>query len=193
MKGIATAATMRCVFFCERDVMALSQPWPINTILTLTWSSLLTTVDEVQWLCGRAVNTKKPPVLAQNVPNPPLPPPKCPKKTPKMYQKTPGEGCEFGGLYGVFLVHFGREVFWYISGGEGAFVSDLLRPGLCGIIVERDRTIVQSDLSGSLDLIFIRCYFSCISPTGGGCFGTANMTQICTDGCGRGGGVVVAG
>ena len=90
-------------------------------------------------------------------------------------------GCGTEDLYGGFLVHSG--------GVFGTFVSDLL-PDFCGIIVERDRTIVQSDLSGLLDLTFIRCCFSCILPAGGGYVGTGNITQMRTDGCGRGGGVL---
>ena len=42
-------------------------------------------------------------------------------------------------------------------------VSDL-QPDFCGTIVERDTKLVQSDLSGLLDLSFIGCYFLCILP-----------------------------
>ena len=59
-------------------------------------------------------------------------------------------------------------------------VSDLL-PDFCGMIVERDSKLVQSDLSGLLDLSFIGCCL-CILPAGGGCFGTGNMALIGADG-----------
>ena len=70
------------------------------------------------------------------------------------------------------------------------YVSDLL-PDFCGVIVERDRRIVQSDLSGLWHLTFIRCCFLCILHAAGGCFGTGNMTEIRTGAAMRGGGGAV--
>ena len=71
------------------------------------------------------------------------------------------------------------------------YVSDLLLD-FCAMVVKRGRKIVQSDLTGVLDLILFGCCFSCTLPAEGGCFGTGNMpqipTQIRTNGCSRGGG-----
>ena len=74
------------------------------------------------------------------------------------------------------------------------YASDLL-PDLCGIIVERDRTLVQSDLSGLLDLTFIRCGFSCILPARRGCFRIGNLTTIYVQICAaeEGGGGLLQG